>query len=109
MKDLQFSDSDWLHRSSDARCVADRNASQSAVEKAITWGCGKLAQAGHSCDETWRLTLRQAIVYRQAEYIYIINIIFKYFEYSPGKETASRLVISGSESSLVRMCEHMLV
>lgn len=51
MKDLQFSDSDWLHRSSDARCVADRNASQSAVEKAITWGCGKLAQAGHSCDD----------------------------------------------------------
>ena len=23
MKDLQFSDSDWLHRSSDARCVAE--------------------------------------------------------------------------------------
>eukprot|EP00438_Fugacium_kawagutii_P019983 Skav217088 [mRNA] locus=scaffold2169:219485:225031:- [translate_table: standard] len=33
-----------------ARCVADRTASEHAVEKAISWGCAQLVKAGKNCE-----------------------------------------------------------
>jgi len=48
VNDLRYTQSAWLHLSSHARCVADRNASMTAVEKAIRWGC---TQLGSSCSD----------------------------------------------------------
>ena len=74
VQDLQFSDSQWLRRNPDARCVADRNATEKAVEKAISWGCSQLG--GHSCSETWLKFFQVGNIWKKYEKTMLTNKLF---------------------------------